>query len=140
MTFAAAAGYRRVTWGCDAHNAASSSAAQRLGFLLEATQRDIGVQTKNGVLVSRSETTLGILSWEWAAIAFAHDTWLVSEPPCALPVAWAVRIGLYHTVDHTVYRTMDHSTPRTSVSRAEHKNNGCQHSPLGCACTIQTVL
>lgn len=72
------AGYRRVVWGADAQNTSSMRAAQRLGFLLETIQRDVGVQRSDGgtQLVGRSEATLSILEWEWAAISHAHKTWL----------------------------------------------------------------
>lgn len=69
-------GYRRVVWSCDAHNHRAVDAAIRLGFCHEATERYVGVQRRGGRLVSRSETYLTILGFEWPAVHNALRTWL----------------------------------------------------------------
>ena len=71
-----ASGYRRVVWSCDAHNRPSVECAQRLGFLHEATERYVGVQSRRGRRVSRSESYLTILGYEWEAVRYALRTWL----------------------------------------------------------------
>ena len=72
-------GYRRVVWSCDAHNQRSVDAARRLGFCHEATERYVGIQRRGGRLVSRSETYLSILGYEWPTVRDVIRAWLHSS-------------------------------------------------------------
>ncbi len=68
-----ALGYRRVEWKCDALNAPSGRAAERLGFRFE------GVFRQHRVVCGRNRDTawFSILDHEWPAIARAHRQWLM---------------------------------------------------------------
>ena len=65
-------GYRRVEWKCNALNAASRRAAQRLGFSFE------GVFRQAAVVKGRNRDTAwyAILDTEWPALRTAHVHWL----------------------------------------------------------------
>lgn len=65
-------GYRRYEWKCDAANAASRSAALRLGFTFEGTFRQhMVVKGRN-----RDTAWFSITDEEWPAIAAAMEGWL----------------------------------------------------------------
>lgn len=65
-------GYRRYEWKCDALNAPSRAAAQRLGFSYEGTFRQ-AVVYKNR---SRDTAWYSILDSEWPALRQAFTRWL----------------------------------------------------------------
>lgn len=69
------AGYRRCEWTCDALNAASIAAAQRLGFSYEALFRQAKVYKGR----NRDEAIFSILDHEWPARRGAIDAWLLPE-------------------------------------------------------------
>lgn len=66
------AGYRRVVWKCNALNAPSRRAAQRLGFSYE------GVFRKHLIVkgLNRDTAWFAMIDDDWPAIAKAHATWL----------------------------------------------------------------
>ncbi|OLO04690.1 GNAT family N-acetyltransferase [Salinicola socius] len=68
-------GYRRVEWKCDALNAPSRRAAERLGFRFE------GVFRQHRVVNGRNRDTawLSIIDEEWPAIRRCHERWLSAE-------------------------------------------------------------
>ena len=68
-------GYRRYEWKCDALNAPSRAAAQRLGFSFE------GVFRKAIVYKGRSRDTAwyAITDDEWPAVRTAFEQWLAPE-------------------------------------------------------------
>ena len=68
-------GYRRVEWKCDALNARSRRAAERLGFTFE------GVFRQHMVIKGRNRDTawFSMLDAEWPAARAAFERWL--EPP-----------------------------------------------------------
>ncbi len=65
-------GYRRLEWKCDALNAASRSAALRLGFRYE------GIFLNHMIVKGRSRDTawFSLTQEEWPAVREAHDRWL----------------------------------------------------------------
>jgi RimJ/RimL family protein N-acetyltransferase len=65
-------GYRRYEWKCDAKNAASRRAAERLGFTFE------GIFRQHMVAKGRNRDTawLSMLDHEWPARKRAFETWL----------------------------------------------------------------
>ena len=65
-------GYRRLEWKCDALNARSRSAAQRLGFRYEGTFRQAAVV--NGR--NRDTAWFSILDTEWPSVGGALREWL----------------------------------------------------------------
>ncbi len=65
-------GYRRYEWKCDALNARSRAAAQRLGFCYEGTFRRAMV-TKGR---NRDTAWFSIIDSDWPAIRAAQDAWL----------------------------------------------------------------
>ena len=65
-------GYRRLTWKCNALNAPSIRAAERLGFTYEGTLRDLLV-VKGRV---RSTAWFSILADEWPAVQARLEAWL----------------------------------------------------------------
>lgn len=67
-----ALGYRRYEWKCDALNAPSRRAAERLGFRYE------GTFARHVVTKGRSRDTawFAMTDAEWPSIAHAHRTWL----------------------------------------------------------------
>jgi RimJ/RimL family protein N-acetyltransferase len=75
MGNAFALGYRRHEWKCDALNAPSRAAAQRLGFSYEGTFRQAVVhQDRN-----RDTAWYSVIDSEWPALRLAHEQWLAPE-------------------------------------------------------------
>ncbi|WP_110630166.1 GNAT family N-acetyltransferase [Salinicola salarius] len=68
-------GYRRVEWKCDALNAPSRRAAERLGFRFE------GIFRQHRVVNGRNRDTawFSILDGEWPAIRECHRRWLAPD-------------------------------------------------------------
>lgn len=64
--------YRRYEWKCDALNAPSRQAAQRLGFRFECIFRQAAVYKHR----SRDTAWFSILDHEWPALKTAFETWL----------------------------------------------------------------
>ena len=72
MRWAFAAGYRRYEWKCNALNAASRRAAQRLGLSHEGVFRQaVVVKGRN-----RDSAWYAAVDSEWPAIRSAMETWL----------------------------------------------------------------
>jgi RimJ/RimL family protein N-acetyltransferase len=65
-------GYRRYEWKCDSLNAASRSAAQRLGFRYEGLFRQATVYKGR----SRDTAWFSIIDSEWPALRAAFEGWL----------------------------------------------------------------
>jgi RimJ/RimL family protein N-acetyltransferase len=65
-------GYRRLEWKCDALNAGSRRAAERLGYTLEGVFRQ-AVVTKGR---NRDTAWFALLDGEWPAVRERLDTWL----------------------------------------------------------------
>jgi RimJ/RimL family protein N-acetyltransferase len=65
-------GYRRYEWKCNALNAPSRSAAQRLGFSYEGIFRQATV-VKNR---NRDTAWYSIIDAEWPPLKKAYETWL----------------------------------------------------------------
>jgi RimJ/RimL family protein N-acetyltransferase len=68
-------GYRRLEWKCNAQNAASRSAAARLGFGYE------GIFYQHMVVKGRNRDTawFSLLDSEWPAVRANFATWLADE-------------------------------------------------------------
>lgn len=69
-------GYRRYEWKCDALNAPSRAAAERLGFTYEGTFRQ-AVVYKNR---NRDTAWFSITDGEWPLVRAALETWLAETP------------------------------------------------------------
>lgn len=65
-------GYRRYEWKCDALNAASRAAAERLGFSYEGTFRQALVYKAR----NRDSAWFSMLEREWPAIRARFERWL----------------------------------------------------------------
>ena len=65
-------GYRRYEWKCDALNAASRAAAQRLGFSYEGIFRQATVYKGR----SRDTAWFSIIDQEWPALRATFERWL----------------------------------------------------------------
>jgi hypothetical protein len=65
-------GYRRYEWKCDALNAASRAAAQRLGFSFEGIFRQASVYKGR----NRDTAWYAAIDAEWPALRHAFLTWL----------------------------------------------------------------
>ena len=65
-------GFRRVEWKCNAQNAPSRRAAERLGFGYEGTFRQHMVVKG----MNRDTAWFAMLDGEWPAIRSAHRAWL----------------------------------------------------------------
>jgi RimJ/RimL family protein N-acetyltransferase len=65
-------GYRRYEWKCNAFNAPSRAAAQRLGFSYEGLFRQAGVVKGR----NRDTAWYSILDSEWPALRAAYERWL----------------------------------------------------------------
>jgi RimJ/RimL family protein N-acetyltransferase len=65
-------GYRRYEWKCDALNAPSRRAAERLGFRYEGTFRQAAVIKGR----NRDTAWFSILDREWPALKVAFERWL----------------------------------------------------------------
>ena len=68
-------GYRRFEWKCDALNAASRSAAERLGCTLEGVFRQATVYKQR----NRDTAWYSIIDTEWPSLCEAHLQWLSPE-------------------------------------------------------------
>lgn len=68
-------GYRRLEWKCDALNAPSRRAAERLGFRFE------GIFRQHRVVAGRNRDTawFSLLDGEWPAVRECHRRWLAPE-------------------------------------------------------------
>jgi RimJ/RimL family protein N-acetyltransferase len=73
-------GNRRVEWKCDALNARSRAAAERLGFTFE------GVFRQHMIIKGRNRDTAwyAMLDHEWPAIRANFERWLAEDPPPSL--------------------------------------------------------
>jgi len=65
-------GYRRYEWKCDALNAPSKSAAQRLGFTFEGIFRQATVYKGR----NRDTAWFAITDGEWRRLRAAYQQWL----------------------------------------------------------------
>ena len=65
-------GYRRYEWKCDALNAPSRRAAERLGFTFEGVFRQATVYKGR----NRDTAWYSILDREWSAVSAAFERWL----------------------------------------------------------------
>ena len=65
-------GYRRYEWKCDALNAPSRAAAERLGFSYEGVFRQATVNKGR----NRDTAWYAAIDSEWPALAAAFDAWL----------------------------------------------------------------
>lgn len=65
-------GYRRYEWKCDALNAASRRAAERLGFRCEGIFRQATVYKER----NRDTAWYSVIDPEWPAIAAGFEAWL----------------------------------------------------------------
>jgi len=65
-------GYRRYEWKCDALNAGSCSAAERLGFSYEGCFRQATMYKGR----NRDTNWYSILDTEWPALETAYEVWL----------------------------------------------------------------
>ena len=68
-------GYRRYEWKCDALNAPSRAAAQRLGFRFEGIFRQATVYKNR----NRDTAWYSIVDSEWPALKAAFERWLSPE-------------------------------------------------------------
>ena len=68
-------GYRRYEWKCDALNAPSRAAAQRLGFSFEGVFRQATVYKQR----SRDTAWYAVIDREWPALQAAFERWLAPE-------------------------------------------------------------
>jgi RimJ/RimL family protein N-acetyltransferase len=68
-------GYRRYEWKCDALNARSRAAAERLGFRYEGTFRQAQVVKGR----NRDTAWYSMLDREWPPVAAAGRAWLAAE-------------------------------------------------------------
>jgi RimJ/RimL family protein N-acetyltransferase len=68
-------GYRRYEWKCDALNAPSRAAAQRLGFQFEGIFRQATLYKQR----NRDSAWFSILDREWPALKSAFERWLAPE-------------------------------------------------------------
>ena len=65
-------GYRRYAWQCNALNAASRAAAERLGFRYEGTWRQASVPKGR----NRDTAWFSIIDTEWPALHARFERWL----------------------------------------------------------------
>lgn len=68
-------GYRRYEWKCDALNAPSRAAAERLGFSFEGIFRQATVYKAR----SRDTAWYSVIDTEWPTLSRAFETWLDPE-------------------------------------------------------------
>ena len=73
-------GHRRVEWKCDALNARSRAAAERLGFTFE------GIFRQHMIIKGRNRDTAwySMLDHEWPAVRANLERWLDEDPPPSL--------------------------------------------------------
>ena len=67
--------YRRYEWKCDALNAASRSAALRLGFTFEGVFRQATMYKRR----NRDTAWFSIIDTEWPSLKQAYQTWLAPD-------------------------------------------------------------
>ncbi|MGZ4147336.1 MAG: GNAT family N-acetyltransferase [Actinomycetota bacterium] len=82
-------GYRRVEWKCDALNARSRAAAERLGFTFE------GVFRQHMIIKGRNRDTAwyAMLDEEWPVASAALEEWLAApDPPSLRDLRAALRL------------------------------------------------
>ena len=65
-------GYRRYEWKCDALNAPSRAAAQRLGFSFEGIFRQVVIYKGR----NRDTAWYAVIDREWSALSAAFEQWL----------------------------------------------------------------
>lgn len=65
-------GYRRYEWKCDALNAASRRAAERLGFVFEGVFRQATIYKGR----NRDTAWYSVIDAEWPALGRAYEAWL----------------------------------------------------------------
>ncbi|MDA3919549.1 MAG: GNAT family protein [Salinisphaera sp.] len=65
-------GYRRIEWKCDALNAASRRAAQRLGFVFEGIFRQATVYKRR----NRDTAWYSVIDGEWPELEACFQAWL----------------------------------------------------------------
>jgi RimJ/RimL family protein N-acetyltransferase len=65
-------GYRRYEWKCDALNAASRRAAERLGFVFEGVFRQATIYKGR----NRDTAWYSIIDAQWPALKNAFERWL----------------------------------------------------------------
>ena len=75
MKRAFALGYRRYEWKCDALNAPSRAAAQRLGLSFEGVFRQATVYKGR----NRDTAWYAAIDAEWPTLREAFETWLGAE-------------------------------------------------------------
>jgi RimJ/RimL family protein N-acetyltransferase len=75
MRWAFEAGYRRYEWKCDALNAASRRAAERLGLTFEGIFRQATVYKGR----NRDTAWYSAIDTEWPRLRIAFETWLSPE-------------------------------------------------------------
>jgi RimJ/RimL family protein N-acetyltransferase len=75
MQRAFSSGYRRYEWKCDALNAASRAAAERLGFTYEGTFRQATVYKGR----NRDTAWFSVIDSEWPELQHAFLRWLSDE-------------------------------------------------------------
>jgi RimJ/RimL family protein N-acetyltransferase len=68
-------GYRRYEWKCDALNAASCRAAERLGFTFEGVFRQATIYKGR----NRDTAWYAIVDRDWPTIRLAYEAWLAPE-------------------------------------------------------------
>lgn len=68
-------GYRRYEWKCDALNAPSRTAAERLGFTYEGIFRQATIYKGR----NRDTAWYAVIDAEWPALETAFETWLAPE-------------------------------------------------------------
>jgi RimJ/RimL family protein N-acetyltransferase len=75
-----ALGHRRVEWKCDALNARSRTAAERMGFSFE------GIFRQHMIIKGRNRDTawFAVLDREWPAVRANMERWLDEDPPPSL--------------------------------------------------------
>ncbi len=73
-------GHRRVEWKCDALNARSRAAAERLGFAFE------GVFGQHMIIKGRNRDTAwyAMLDHQWPGVRANLERWLAEDPPPSL--------------------------------------------------------
>ena len=68
-------GYRRYEWKCDALNAASRQAAERLGMTFEGVFRQATIYKHR----NRDTAWFSILDYDWPRMKVSFEAWLKSE-------------------------------------------------------------
>lgn len=68
-------GYRRVEWKCDALNAPSRAAAERLGFVYEGTFRQAAVVKGR----NRDTAWFAVIDRDWPRLRAGYERWLAPD-------------------------------------------------------------